>query len=78
MAWSFKIKRRPADVLFSKYIKQRDKGLCQYNFVCFRGTEGTDNSHFQKRRHESTRFDTKNCDLACRPCHNFVENDKRR
>lgn len=71
----YKIRIRAADRLFSKYIKLRDKGLCQYNFKCFKGTSGSDNSHFQKRRKESVRFDPNNCDLSCRQCHFFIEND---
>jgi 5-methylcytosine-specific restriction endonuclease McrA len=72
MSWH-KIRIRPADRLMSQYIKARDKGICQYRFKCF-GDQGTDNSHFQKRRKESVRFDPENCDLACRKCHYFVEN----
>lgn len=60
----------------TEFVKRRDKGFCQYNFKCFKGTQGSDNSHFQKRRKETVRFDPENCDLACRVCHNFVENDK--
>lgn len=71
--WQAKTKIRPTDRLFSKYIKLRDKGLCQYNFKCFRGTPGIDASHFQKRRKETVRFDPNNVDLACRSCHLFVE-----
>lgn len=74
MSWRYPIKIRPADRLMSDFVKLRDKGLCQYNFKCFRGTPGTDCSHFQKRRHESIRFDPENLDLACRSCHSFVEN----
>ncbi len=72
MSW-WKVKIRTADKWMSKFVKLRDRGLCQYNFKCFRGTPGSDNSHFQKRRHESVRFDPENCDLACRSCHLFVE-----
>ncbi len=71
----FKVKIRTNDKNFSKYIRGRDKGLCQYNFRCYKGTEGTDNSHFQKRRKETVRYDPDNCDLACRRCHFFIEND---
>lgn len=74
MHW-YKIRIRPPDREMTKFIKLRDKGLCAYNFKCFRGTPGTDNSHFQKRRHEGTRFDPLNCDLSCRSCHYFIEND---
>lgn len=74
MNW-YKVKIRTNDKNFSKYIRERDKGLCQYNFKCYRGTPGTDCSHFQKRRKESVRHDPANCDLACRKCHFFIEND---
>ena len=73
MTW-YKIKIRPADKEMSTYIRLRDGGVCQYKFKCF-GAQGTDCSHFQKRRKESVRFDPENCDLACRKCHYFVEND---
>lgn len=72
MSW-YKTTIRPADRWMSKFVKLRDKGMCKYRFKCF-GDPGSDNSHFQKRRHESVRFDPENCDLACKACHNFVEN----
>lgn len=72
MTWQqTKMKRRNTDILWTKYIKLRDKGICQYNFKCFRN-EGSDVSHFHGRRKESVRFDDENSDLACRVCHNFV------
>lgn len=71
----FKIKIRPADKLFSQVIRKRDKMQCQYNFKCFRGTPGNQVSHFQKRRHESVRFDLLNGDWCCPKCHYFIEND---
>lgn len=70
----FKVRIRPADKLFSQYIRLRDKMLCQYNFKCFKGTEGSQTSHFQKRRKESVRFDPENGDWCCSKCHYFVEN----
>lgn len=74
MSW-FKTTIRPADKLFSQIIRKRDKMLCQYNFRCFRGTEGSQTSHFQKRRKESVRFDLENADWCCAKCHYYVEND---
>ncbi len=74
MNWH-KVTIRPADKLFSQYIRRRDKMLCQYNFKCYRGTEGSQTSHFQKRRKESVRFDPQNGDWVCSKCHYFVEND---
>lgn len=73
MSTWWKVKIRRADKLMSQYIKARDKNLCQYNFKCFRGELGSQNSHFQKRRHESVRFDPENCDWVCAKCHYFVE-----
>lgn len=70
----FKVKIRSNDKKFSEYIRKRDRGMCQYNFKCFKGTPGIDCSHFQKRRKESVRYDPQNCDLVCRGCHFFVEN----
>lgn len=77
MPWNHKVTIRPNDRLFSSYIKARDKGRCVYNFRCFVGTPGTDCSHFQKRRKETTRYDPDNCDLSCRKCHWFIENDPK-
>lgn len=74
MSW-FKTTIRPADKLFSQIIRKRDKMLCQYNFKCYRGTEGNQTSHFQKRRKESVRFDLENGDWSCAKCHYFIEND---
>jgi hypothetical protein len=74
MNW-YKIKIRPNDKAFSEYIRLRDRNLCQVNFKCFKGTQGTDCSHFQKRRKESVRYDPLNTELVCRKCHFFIEND---
>ncbi len=73
--WQSKMVIRYSDRLMTQYIKLRDKGLCQVNFKCYKGTPGIDNSHFQKRRKETVRYDPENCDLVCRVCHNFIEND---
>lgn len=74
MNW-FKVKIRPADRLMSQYVRKRDKMLCQYNFKCYKGTEGNQTSHFQKRSKEAVRYDPENCDWACAKCHYFIEND---
>lgn len=70
--WQSKMKRRYTDVLWTKYIKLRDKDLCQVNFKCFKGTPGTDVSHYHGRRKETVRFDDENSDLVCRSCHLFI------
>jgi hypothetical protein len=74
MGW-FKIKIRPVDRLYSQVIRKRDKMLCKYNFQCFKGTLGSQTSHFQKRSKESVRCDLENGDWCCAKCHYFIEND---
>lgn len=72
--WQSKTKIRRSDTLFSQYIRKRDKE-CVYKFKCFGHQDFKDLtcSHYIKRRHESVRFDPENCDAACRPCHQWVE-----
>lgn len=78
--YSNKIRLLPADVEFSRYIRERDNWHCVYKFKCFgnidfRPTPGKlSNSHFKKRGRWNVRFDEENCDAACASCHNFVEN----
>lgn len=77
MAGWYKIKIRKADKLFSEYIRRRDKS-CVYRFRCLGNQTNWRElqcSHWQKRRHEGTRFDRFNCDAVCAKCHFFVEND---
>ena len=69
------MKRRTSDIIFSEFVRRRD-GRCIYAFKC--GGYKTDwkelqCSHWQKRRHEGTRIDPKNCDAACSMCHTWVE-----
>lgn len=77
--WQSKTKIRRVDKLFSDYIRNRDNWHCVYRFQCLGVIDyrdnpgGLTNSHFQKRRHESTRFEPDNCDSACRTCHGWVE-----
>lgn len=72
MSWGT-IKLDPADVLFSKYIRMRDR-LCQR---CFKrgsgplGIDGLQNSHFQGRGKEATRFNEDNCCALCAGCHKY-------
>lgn len=73
-----KIKLRPADVIFSKYIRNRDKWICvgcgkQYEPP----TQGLQNSHFWGRARENTRFDPDNCDALCFSCHQYWGGDGR-
>jgi hypothetical protein len=69
------IKLDTADLWFSKYIRLRD-GECKrclskvgYNV---NGDPVThQNSHFQGRRKEATRYDIENCDCLCGGCHQY-------
>src|SRR3990167_10643376 len=78
MNW-YRIKRRPADILFSNYIRERDNWKCVYKFKCYGQIDFRENkaglatSHFYKRRKESVRFDPDNADASCLSCHRFVE-----
>ena len=68
----FKIKLRPSDRLWTKYIRIRDNFTCQ---KCGR-QYAEDNcrnlgvSHYYGRGNENTRFDDDNCIALCTlPCH---------
>lgn len=71
--WQAKTKIRPADKLFSEYIRKRDKD-CRYRVKCFGHQDFKELhcSHYHGRRKESVRFDPENCDAACRACHAYV------
>lgn len=69
------IKLDAADKWFSKYIRLRDRecrrchSLVQFND---KGDPVThQNSHFQGRGKEATRFDPENCDTLCGGCHQY-------
>lgn len=68
------IKRRADDILFSKYIRTRNKWTCQYCLRRFQeGDKNLHCSHFYGRRRESVRFDEENCDVLCISCHRKME-----
>jgi hypothetical protein len=70
-----KIKLRPADTIFSRYIRTRDKWTCQH---CgkFCGVNNSiwklENSHYWGRSHENTRFEPDNCISLCFTCHKNI------
>ena len=69
-----KIKRDPADIWFSKYIRLKARWTCE---ACgkFLGEGGGEASHFHGRRKESVRFDEENVSCHCTNCHRvFGEN----
>ena len=63
-----KIRIDPLDTLFSKVIRKRAGGVCEYcgekkNLQC---------SHFHGRRKKSTRWDIDNASALCFTCHQFL------
>ncbi len=64
-----KIKIRPADQLFSKYLRKARGYKCENCLRYCPGGKGLEVSHFYSRRNESVRFDTENADVLCKKCH---------
>ncbi len=64
-----KIKIRPADQLFSKYLRKARGYKCERCARYCPGGKGLEVSHFYSRRNESVRFDTENADVLCKKCH---------
>ena len=59
-----------ADILFSKYIRTRDKWTCQRCKTKYsENSKGLHNSHYFGRQNEGTRFDPENCMALCYGCH---------
>lgn len=61
-----KIKRRPSDIIYSKYIVEKADRICAR---CHKEAESIQCSHFWGRANESTRFNDENCDAFCFKCH---------
>lgn len=77
--WQSKTKITPADKMFSRIVRQLAGWHCEYRFQCT-GRENFEDhpggltcSHFHKRAKRSVRYDLRNCNAACRPCHGWVE-----
>ncbi len=69
----FNIKRSKADILFSLYIRTRDKWTCQRCFVEYpENAPGLHCSHFWGRGNRSVRFDPENAIAACFKCHQVL------
>jgi hypothetical protein len=69
--------KKELDTIFSIFIRLRDatpEGLCQC-FTCGKvghyKTGGMQNGHFQSRKHLTTRWDLKNCQVQCVGCNMF-------
>ena len=71
-----KVKRDPLDSLFSKYIRLRDKGICQKCGQYLGLTKGLHCAHYHKRRKQSTRFDPLNCLALCFGCHQYFDENR--
>ena len=63
-----KIRRDSLDILFSKYIRMKAGGICEY---CGKGL-ALQCSHFHGRRKRSTRWDEENCCVLCMSCHMYL------
>jgi len=63
-----KIKLNPLDILFSKYIRLRAGGKCEY---CGEA-KALQCSHFHGRRKQSTRYDLDNAAGLCFSCHQHL------
>ena len=75
MSWN-DITRTPADNLFSKYVRLRDRKClrCGLKGGGDLGITGLQCSHFYGRRKQSVRFDLENADSLCPMCHkHFTE-----
>src|SRR3990167_3314293 len=66
-----RIKLDKADVLFSKYIRLRDKFRCVRCKKFYEGGIGLQCSHYFGRARENTRFDDRNCDSLDMGCHQY-------
>ena len=68
------MKRDPADIAFSQFIRERDNFTCQKcNKVYPEGRrQGLHCSHFYSRRHQSTRYFSPNACAHCFSCHQYL------
>jgi hypothetical protein len=67
------IKRTPLDILFSKYLRIRSKGICARCKHFFDWKYQMEVSHFKGRRSKSGRWNEDNVDPTCKGCHRFFE-----
>ena len=63
-----KIKLDKLDILFSKYIRLKAGGVCEY---CGQA-KTLQCSHFHGRRKRSVRWDEENCSALCFSCHLYL------
>jgi len=67
------IKRTPADIVFSKCIRESHDYNCERcNKNLRHDPKVMDNSHYYGRGNKSTRLAVENCSCLCRGCHNYL------
>lgn len=78
MSWG-NIKRDKADIVFSRYIRLKEKQCtnCGRKGQGNEGITGLQASHYHGRRKESVRFDEQNVDVFCIGCHRRLGTDDR-
>ena len=64
------IRRDPLDILFSRYIRLKAKGICQ-RYGDYKGYKNLEVAHFHSRRKKSTRWDEDNVIAVCMGCHQY-------
>ena len=75
--------KKELDNIFSLFIRLREataEGLVQC-FTCHKVSHyksGMQNGHFQTRRHHSTRWDEKNCQVQCIKCNLYEQGEQFR
>ena len=75
---NFRIKIRPNDTRWTKYIRIRDKNKCFWCGKTIINKYNSGVSHYWNRTKESTRYIDENCDLMCNiPCHSYAEHEKK-
>ena len=70
MRGKMKVRIDPLDTLFSRVVRLKADGRCEYCLQSF-PLEKLQTSHFHGRRKLSTRFDFENVCAVCYSCHNF-------
>ena len=71
------MKRDAADTAFSNFIRERDDWTCQRCGKVYpeRRGQGLHCSHIFSRRHQATRFYSRNAKALCFPCHQWFGAD---
>lgn len=68
-----RLKLRPDDILFSKYLRKKRGYRCERCGVIYPEGKGLQVSHYWGRKAESVRIDEENCDILCFHDHQIFE-----